>query len=262
MPKPTELPKELREFNRIFQQLEYRHNSAEVWKDFLDLFIKQFSFDDCEELNQDIQQRYSQTERHVFGELIQESLKTINEQIKADTDWYDMFGTFYEVLGFTYKRKGFNQYFTPAYLVDLMTVINANDKELTGKGLLVGDPACGSGRMLISFQAHYPGNFLIGQDLDMICCKMTILNMIIHGAKGEVVWGDSLNPEDFKGGWRIVPYYKGIPHVYAINKAESLTYQIWMNKKAKALTDTSELKETKPSISSMEQPVQLEFNFQ
>lgn len=262
MPVLTDLPRELRDFNRIFQKFEYRHDSSEVWRDFLNLFIKEFSFDDCEELNKDIRKRYTQEERYVFGELIQEAIKVMHGQLRDDTDWYDLFGTFYEVLGCLYKRKGFNQYFSQASLIELMTQLTGNVKELSGKGLLVGDPTCGSGRMIISFHAHYPGNFLVGQDLDLICCKMTIMNMVLHGASGEVVWGNTLDPEDFRRGWRITPYIAGIPQVYEIDKSESLTYQMWQNRKAKILTQEAGKVIIQEQIKpEKKQPVQLELNF-
>lgn len=260
MPKSTDVPGELRDFNRIFQKFEYRHEHSQVFSDFLDLFIKQFSFDNCEELNNRIQKQYNQEERFNFGALIQEAIKVLNKEIRGDHDWYDIFGTYYEVLANDYKRQGFGQFFTPPHIVDLMTGINGGKSELTGQGLLIGDPCSGSGRMLISFQAHFPGNFLVGQDIDLICCKMTILNMILHGCKGEVVWGNSLDPSDFRQGWRISPYIAGIPQVYKIDKSESFTWRLWENEKERILIKQAE-KLIKESPEKPKQPVQLALNF-
>lgn len=249
MPKTTDIPVELREFNRIFERITgYKHDYAEAWSDFLDLFIKQFSFDDCEELNQRVQKKYSQEERYDFGALIQETIQIMNKQIRDDKDWYDPFGSFYEAISSNCKRQGFAQFFTPSPIVDLMTEITG--EELKGEGL-IGDPCCGSGRMIISFHVKHPGNYLVGQDIDSVCCKMTILNMVLHGAKGEVVWGNSLDPSDFRQGWRITPYFTGIPHVYKIDKSESFTWQMWEKRKEEVILKKQEAAK----------PVQLELNF-
>lgn len=259
MAKANEVPEELGEFNRIFERLVYMHDASQVFIDFLDLFIKQFTFDDCTELNELIQKRYTQEERFHFGDLIKEAILVMDKQLKGEDDWYDVFGAYYEVLASSYKRSGFGQFFTPASVVDLMVQIQGVSGKLKGKGVLVGDPACGSGRTLIAFQAYNPGNFLVGQDIDLVCCKMTIMNMILHGCKGEVVWGNSLNPEDIRRAWRIVPFITGIPQVYEIEKSESFTWQVWDEKRQDVARGKKEL--IIKDASNPKQPIQLELNF-
>lgn len=88
-----------------------------------------------------------------------------------------------------------------------MVSINGEGRELTGKGLNFGDPACGSGRFLIAAHAKFPGNYCCGEDIDRTCALMTVCNFILHGVNGEVIWHDSLMPtkERFYGAWRVCP---------------------------------------------------------
>lgn len=233
MPKTVDVPVELRDFNRLFEKLAYRHDHSQVFSDFLDLFMKQFSFDDCTELNERIQRQYPEKERTIFGSMIFEIIQVMDKMITDDNSWYDPFGTYYEVLASNYKKSGFGQFFTPQTVVDLMTMINGGESgELKGQGLRVNDCACGSGRMLLSFHVHHPGNYVFAQDIDLICCKMTVMNFLLHGCQGEVVWGDALNPTDFRGGWRLAPAPNGLcVMTYKIEKKESFIIGMWEQRK-------------------------------
>ena len=84
----------------------------------------------------------------------------------------------------------------------------------------MGDPTCGSGRLLLAYHARNPGNYLIGEDINRTCCLMTVCNMLIHGCVGEVICHDSLNPGNFVDGWKVNPMlaWTGIPTVKRMNR--------------------------------------------
>lgn len=149
----------------------------------------------------------------------------------VNNEWYDIFGAIYEELITGKSRRSKNgQFFTPHGLCDLMADISTSYKGFTGKK--VSDPTCGSGRNLLAFHAKHPGNYHVGEDSDKTCCLMTVCNFIIHGVNGEVVWHNSLIPDDFKGGWRVNEHlnewgskYHGIPHVRPMEKEESILFK-------------------------------------
>lgn len=228
MPKSTDIKTpELKEFNKIFDRLAYRHQYDTVFHDFLDLFIKQLSHDDCEELNQRIQRVYDQKERLIFGELIVEGLQVYKKMVNHDKAWFDLFGEYYEVLVSRGKSSALGQFFTPPHICDLMTQLQG---EYTGKRILVNDPTCGSGRMLLSFHVNNLGNYHIANDLDVICCKMTVLNMFLHGICGIVVNQDTL-AMDFRRAWVVNEhmYTEGrLSGIMEINEKQVNTlYQYW-----------------------------------
>ena len=82
------------------------------------------------------------------------------------------------------------QYFTPIHITDFMA-------EIAGvKNDSVSDPTCGSGRMLLSAlkvaRREEKEPFLYGNDLCPLCAKMTLLNILVNTARGEVSCGDTM----------------------------------------------------------------------
>ena len=72
MPKTRDIPLELREFNKIFERISYRHDSYMVFDDYLDMYINYWSYNHKINLEM-IKQKYSLEERHDFLRLIMES---------------------------------------------------------------------------------------------------------------------------------------------------------------------------------------------
>ncbi|MDO4801058.1 MAG: N-6 DNA methylase [Prevotellaceae bacterium] len=82
------------------------------------------------------------------------------------------------------------QYFTPEHVCEMMALAVNPGKDT------ICDPACGSGRMLLASlkvcrQADKEP-ILYGNDLSSTCAKMTLLNLLVNTAKGEVTCGDAL----------------------------------------------------------------------
>ncbi|MEM6844647.1 MAG: N-6 DNA methylase [Bacteroidota bacterium] len=97
--------------------------------------------------------------------------------------------------------RGHNgQYFTPTPICEMKAKMQIADTKATG--LRVADPACGSGRMLLSAAKLQPANFFYGADVSQTCAKMAVLNFFFNGLRGEVSWMNSLSNEWF-GGWQI-----------------------------------------------------------
>ena len=95
------------------------------------------------------------------------------------------------------------QFFTPVSICELMVLCTRTEKGATGK--CISDPTCGSGRLLLAYQVHFPGNYLVGEDISRTCCMMTVCNMLIHGCVGEVICHDSLMADKFTDGWKVNP---------------------------------------------------------
>jgi type I restriction-modification system DNA methylase subunit len=128
--------------------------------------------------------RYKKSEIDLFADAHTELVKEII------TTGEDCLGEIYEK-EITYGEHG--QFFTPLSICDFMANIS-NVKD----GERVYDPACGSGRLLLSAAKLNPRAIFYGTDLDQRCAKMTVLNLIFRGLKGKVQWGNSLTFEIFK----------------------------------------------------------------
>ncbi|MDN5215556.1 N-6 DNA methylase [Fulvivirgaceae bacterium BMA12] len=114
-----------------------------------------------------------------------------------DNPYSDILGDFY----MDYITNGQNgQYFTPAPVCEVMAKLQLGNLEDEGNRIL--DPACGSGRMLLSTAKLYYRNYFFGADNNNTCAKMATLNFFFNGLQGEIAWMNSLSMEWY-GGWHI-----------------------------------------------------------
>lgn len=88
------------------------------------------------------------------------------------------------------------QFFTPDCICEFMSAI------LSPEGEHICDPCCGSGRLLLKGLQRSRENKLdptiYGGDLDHRAARMTLLNLCMNSARGDVEWINSLSNEVFK----------------------------------------------------------------
>lgn len=170
------------------------------------------------------------------------NLVTVTEEMKADNEtffecfslvaqatshnieqkgWYDAFGSLYEEKAKSrYKASSMGQFFTPECLSDVLAKIS------TQNHTFIYDPACGSGRLPLALWGNSDKNkfhyFVLG-DLDPLSCKMSALNMMLHGMFGIVERRDALSM-DFFGGYVInemcYPFPAAIPSISVADEME------------------------------------------
>ncbi len=160
---------------------------------------------------------YKKEHNVLFFDLMQEWIMVQAEQVKKK-GWYDAFGEFFMACVGHTSRQYRGQFFTPPHICDFMAEITMGDteeKEGTtycggfGNRTIVSDCACGSARLLLAAHAiackenHKP-RYYVAEDIDYMCCKMSALNLCIHGCFGEVVCHDTLTePEQVRVGYVI-----------------------------------------------------------
>jgi type I restriction-modification system DNA methylase subunit len=91
------------------------------------------------------------------------------------------------------------QYFTPEPICDMMATISVGNPT---DGQTVADCACGSGRMLLSAAKLNRHLHFYGADLDITCCKMALVNMLLNSLQGEIAHMNSLS-NDFYRGYKV-----------------------------------------------------------
>lgn len=94
--------------------------------------------------------------------------------------------------GITYGERG--QFFTPDAVSQLLAHITTADDE-NEEPKTVCDPACGSGRILLSIAKNHPNWEFTGQDVDHRCAQMTAINLGLNGLHGWAVWQNTLTLE-------------------------------------------------------------------
>ncbi len=97
--------------------------------------------------------------------------------------------------GITYGERG--QFFTPDSVSQLMANLTTSSDE-SKEPKSVCDPACGSGRILLSIAKQHPNWEFTGQDVDHRCAQMTAINLGLNGLHGWAVWQNTLTLECFR----------------------------------------------------------------
>lgn len=190
-----------KEFEDTFELLARKHSWERVWKHFL--YSCMLGFGAFPEWQEEMKKEYEKKEREQLGRMVMIWIETMDKVIKEDGQWHDFFGAFWEtnILG-KHERSGGGVFFTPDHICDLSTMLIGGTNNLESKWKTVNDPTCGSGRMLLSSHVKFPGNYMIGQDINYVCCLMSVCNFIIHGVTGEVIHMDTL-ALTFYGAWRV-----------------------------------------------------------
>ena len=111
--------------------------------------------------------------------------------------WWKLQGDTEDVLGEIYMAKissgEHGQFFTPNHVTNMMAEMAG-----IGEGETVNDPACGSGRFLISAAKVNKDALLMGIDLSLVCVKMAVINMWLHDLNADIYHGDSLKQEMYR----------------------------------------------------------------
>lgn len=91
----------------------------------------------------------------------------------------------------SYGERG--QFFTPDAVCQLMAELTTHGADDGVQS--VNDPACGSGRFLLSVGKKHPNWEFVGQDVDHRCAQMTAINLGLNGLRGWAVWQNTLTLE-------------------------------------------------------------------
>lgn len=213
-----DIPREVKRFYKTFEQISRRHNDVTVFDDFLTVFISRWTREkDFHDEWEYAKKKYDEKELMLFSDLGKIYIQDFSELIDSGTyQWFDFFGTLYEFISSYSKASALGQFFTPASLVDMLVKMQGIEN-----GATVNDPACGSSRMLIAAHANNPTIFVFGEDLDLMCCKMSIINCFMHGCNAQIVWRNSLDFNDYKKGWKIL-----FPEIKVLKKEDSFTWNV------------------------------------
>lgn len=135
------------------------------------------------------------TEVSLFPKALAQLTIALEEKL-----YTDILGEFFE-LHISNGKNG--QFFTPEPVTDFMNAILGTDDERE-ESLHILDPACGSGRMLLSSHKRNKGkHHLYGIDVDHTCVKMTVINLFLNGCfKSEIMWANALSPNDFRVSYK------------------------------------------------------------
>ena len=239
-----------KEFQAHYDRLCYGRSRANVFRDFLDVCLYYLSAGMLSEDYLKIEKQYKKEEMPLFLEML---------NVVADNS-----EGFRDVLGDVFMEfvsHGHNgQFFTPMPITDMMAMIN-NCDNLTPEQS-VCDPACGSGRTLLSAVAMCVKNNegkrprCYGSDIDISCVKMAVINMMMNSIPGEIAWMDTLRMEHWRSYCIDLILIGGMwfPTLKVMGAGQTRFVQ----RLEKAIEEKPEIKE---QIMTKVNPVQLSFGF-
>lgn len=188
-------PKDISDWMKIFEgSALYRHDNGRLFDDWLELCICCVANGRLEERYLSVAKRYTKDELDTMAQLFG-MLILLHEEHQDRRRWYDALGQIYEHIAGRSKTSRMGQFFTPPGVCDVSALISVGRDVMTAEQTIL-DPACGSGRMLLSAHAmNGEHGLLFGADLDPMCAKMCALNFWLHGIRGEVACMDSLTQQ-------------------------------------------------------------------
>jgi len=213
----VDVPTGFENFHKLIGKLTDKHDLARVFDDWLEYIILAHAIGEFPKWDKN----YSKSEIKILWDMYVEMIMVLEERLVTDKSWFDFPGTYYEPCVSTpYQREKAGQFFTPPDISDLLTALSL-PKTCQGR-IRINDPTVGSGRCLLSAHVKHPGSFMVAEDLDHTCVLMTVVNFLLHGVDGLVIWHNTLS-QDFYSAWRVnesMNQYNGVPHCRMVSERE------------------------------------------
>lgn len=199
-----------RRFEHALLEISRTHSIWTVFNDFLDYSMLMMRWWDIKASDFiELEKKYPD-KRH--AELFAEAYFSMADVADGDgTGFKDPFGDFF-MEHLSNNHKG--QFFTPESICEMIAKMQIG-AELPDKAT-VADPCCGSGRLLLAAAKINRNALFYGMDVDLTCCKMTVINFMLNTLSGEVTWMNTITQERWKswnikkimdGTGRYLPFY-------------------------------------------------------
>lgn len=199
-------PREVLSLTKLISAASYRHHNYEIFADFVEMAAISIS-NAVDIANQEerekqylrIAKKYEPRELERFPEMLD---ALVNE---LETGVSDVLGKTYHELELHNKWAG--QYFTPFTICQMMAKMTLGDVgQLPECGYLtVGEPAAGSGAMVLAFSLemkeagfNYQTQIHVtATDVDLKCVAMAYIQLSLLHIPAVVIHGDSLSLEEW-----------------------------------------------------------------
>ncbi len=118
------------------------------------------------------------------------------------------------------------QFFTPTPICEMISAMSI--RETLEDNKTVCDPACGSGRMLLAAAKINRHALLYGAELDITCCKMALLNILLNSLQGEIAHMNTLSNEFYTGYKVSTTLVDGYYMPYYVEFTDPALSYIWL----------------------------------
>lgn len=196
-----------KQFINLLNKIDYSKRLYEVFNDFCTLGTYSLALPFHEEIARQefekVAKKYSKDQIKQFDEAF---TLMVND---LELEHHDFLGEVYGECELANDRQG--QFFTPYHLSLMMAKMTLGDvkSEIEQKGfLMVNEPACGSGGMLIAVRQVLieaqcnPSRdiFVVAQDVSDIAFMMCYIQLSLYGIAAKVIHGNTITGET----WRVL----------------------------------------------------------
>ena len=179
---------DIKQLLKEFERFAYGQSLSSAFTDLLDWTLLPFKMHETSKAQQQALETYR---THPKATQLVTLVTLIGE---GSEEFCDPLGELYQQA----ISNGHNgQFWTPEHMCDMMAAITIG--ESLDDNQTVCDPACGSGRMLLSAAKINRKAMFYAADLDITCCKMTLVNMLLNSLQGEVAHMNTLSNDFYKG---------------------------------------------------------------
>lgn len=197
----------MKEFLNIFEKLISHHSPYDVWRDFIVLSscaisnsFDKINYSKRESLYMQTIKKYNKQEQELFPQLLAKTVNQLENNLEQD-----FLGELFMNLNFGDSYLG--QYFTPYYISKFMSkmiVVDAVAQVKEKNFIIISDPCCGSGSLLIASVNEAKQqlekeniNFqkcisVCGQDINQTVALMCYIQLSLMGVSGYILVGDTL----------------------------------------------------------------------
>lgn len=235
-----DVPSKIKDIVKSIHEIEYRNGDrVTVFMDWLDIFFNMFvqKNEERDLIGRHLEKKYTEKERISFKQMAVAYI----EIVKKESYWYDGLGDIWE--NYCLSKAGKSRmgiYFTPPHICDFMTqILGDSFPESFERSILVGEPACGSGRMVLAHHHHWMkwakeqdksvtihAPTYVANDLHRAAFLMAAINMLLHGCQGEINRANGINPDDHYQCARIF-CVGGLFGIRVLEKEQSFQWQQW-----------------------------------
>lgn len=190
------------DFIKMFHEMSHSKNSNQVWNDLIECIaisisnvIDREKFEEREKVFRECSGRLDNSP--LMGEMMACIVNGFEQNPNQD-----FLGSIYCDLGLLTQKKA--QFFTPMSVSQLMAGMQLSDAKrmIKEKGyIIINDPACGAGAILIaaanelkSMGINYQTSVLFtGNDIDPIVAKMCYIQLSLLGCPGYIAIANTLS---------------------------------------------------------------------
>jgi hypothetical protein len=209
--------KDTKNLTRLFERYAHGQNHSTAFGDLLDLMLIPLKMHDTAEARR---QALATLAGHPKGSSLVPLMTEIGELSEG---FEDPLGALFEQL----ISKGCNgQFFTPEPVARLMAACSVMGETRPGETVL--DPACGSGRMLLAAAKANRHLRFYGADVDPLCCRMALVNMLLNSLTGEIAHMNSLSNEFYVGYRTGTVLRDGYHYPYYLEFTDPEESRIWL----------------------------------